>query len=154
KAAVDAAEGVERRLHRCRDRGRIGDVANPAVDLAGTLRHGGRRRLVLVGIAAPDRDVAATQRKRLGNAKPDTAVTAGNHGHAAGEVEQVHGTFPRYDAHQPSADASRPPWTTPPQKSNMGSRPQHPLQALKLSVRATAKKRKRCNSSTARSIST
>jgi hypothetical protein len=93
EAAVDPAEPVERGLHRGFHRSGIGDVANAAIDLAGPGRHGGSRAFVLFRVAAPDRNVAATQRKCLRDTEPDAAIAAGDHGHAAGEVKNVHLRF-------------------------------------------------------------
>jgi hypothetical protein len=63
------------------------------MNLAGAGRHGRGGRLVLLGVAAPDRDIAATGRKCLRDAEPDTAIAAGDDGCAAGEVEDAHARF-------------------------------------------------------------
>ena len=94
KAAVDPAERVERRGHRGLDRGGIADVADAGIDLAGAAGHGRGGVFVLLGVAAPDRDVASGRRQRLRDAKTDAAIAAGDDGHAAGEVEDVHEAFP------------------------------------------------------------
>jgi hypothetical protein len=111
KAAVDPAKGIEHRLHRVLHRAGVGDIADAGHDLAGSLGHGCGGGLVLVRIAAPDRDVAATERKSLRDAKPDTAIAARDDGHAAGEVEHVHGKVSvKYDAHQLGAGSmDKPP---------------------------------------------
>ena len=90
EAAIDPAERLERRGHRRFHRGGIGDVANAGIDLAGAAGHGRGGILVLVGVAAPDRDVASGRGQRLCDAKTDAAIAAGDDGHAAGEVEDVH----------------------------------------------------------------
>src|SRR5882672_5632749 len=110
EAAVDPAEGVERGLHGVLDGGWIGHIADAGIDLARAGRHGRGGAFVFFRIAAPDRDVAATERKCLGDAEAYAAITAGDDGHAAGEVENTHGVFPSgvsfeafpswYDAHQ------------------------------------------------------
>src|SRR5581483_5187783 len=93
KAAVDAAEAVQRRPHGVRYGSRIGDVANAGIHLARSGRHGRGRRLVLLRIAAPDRNVAARGRKRLRNAKAYAAIATGNDGDAAAEIAPVHGAL-------------------------------------------------------------
>ncbi len=93
KAAVDAAERIERRLHRILDGGGIADVADAGVDLAGTGGHGRRSALVFVGVAAPDRDVAAGGVECLRDAESDAAIAAGDDRCAACEVEDAHGCF-------------------------------------------------------------
>ena len=50
--------------------------------------------LVLLGVAAPDRDVAAGRGQRLRDAEADAAIAAGDDGDAAGEVENAHEAFP------------------------------------------------------------
>src|SRR4029079_17906038 len=50
ETAVDAAERVQRCLHRGLDRRGIGDVADLAMHLAGTSRHGCRRAGVLLRV--------------------------------------------------------------------------------------------------------
>jgi hypothetical protein len=94
KAAVDAAERIEGCLHRGLDGSRIGDIADVRIDLAGTGRHGCGRALVLLGVAAPDRNVAALRVQRLRDAKADAAIAAGDDRRAAGEVKDAHGMFP------------------------------------------------------------
>src|SRR6266852_490308 len=87
KTAVDPAEPVERRGHRRFDRGGIADIADPGIDLAGAASHGRGGAFVLVGVAAPDRDVAPGCGECLRDAKTDAAIAPGDDGHAAGEVE-------------------------------------------------------------------
>src|SRR3954452_2308491 len=94
KAAIDAAESIECGLHRIPDGGGICDVADAGIDLAGTGGHGRRGASVLLGVAAPDRDVAAGGVERLRDAKPDAAIAAGDNGDAAGKVEDVHCELP------------------------------------------------------------
>ena len=98
EAAIDAAEPVERGGHRCLDRGRIGNIANAGVNLAAAAGHRRGGVSVLVGIAAPDRNVAPGRRQRLRDAETDSAIAAGDDGHAAGEVEKsckrFHEAFP------------------------------------------------------------
>src|SRR5689334_64555 len=127
--------------------------------LAGTgfhARGGGR---VLLGVAAPDRDVAATRRKCLRHSEPDTAIAAGDDGHAAGKVEDAHAgflwAFPGFhlsgrvlEMHPAQGDVLVQPWTRPPQKSNMGAKP------TARKTRVSQPERKQCSSSTSRSIST
>src|SRR6516164_999954 len=123
KAAVDAAESVEGRLHRLRNGRGIGDVADACIDLAGALCHRRRCGLVLLRITAPDRDVAATRRKGLRHTEPDTAITAGDDRDAARKVEHAHWclplAFPFSMMHQPRAVCLPVPWPTTPQRSNM-----------------------------------
>jgi hypothetical protein len=98
EAAVDAAEPIERGGHRCLDRGGIGDIANASVNLAGAARHGRGGVSVLLGIAAPDRNVAPGRSQRLRDAETDSAIATGDDGDAAGEVENTckrfHEAFP------------------------------------------------------------
>ena len=82
----------QRGCHRRLDRSGIADVANLGSILP-VAPHGCRGGLVLVGVAAPDRDVAALGAQRLRDAEPDTAIAAGDDGDAAGEVENAHGSF-------------------------------------------------------------
>src|ERR1700730_18477791 len=65
EAAIDPAEPLEGSRHRGFNRGGIADVADAAIDHAGTAGHRRRRVLVLLGVAAPDRDVAASCGERL-----------------------------------------------------------------------------------------
>src|SRR5262249_44025136 len=85
KAAVDAAEGMERRLPAVLSGGRGGAVADRGLHLAGAARWGRGRRFVLFGVAAPDRDVAPTARKGLRGPRANSAITAGDDGHTAGK---------------------------------------------------------------------
>src|SRR5437773_2375377 len=128
KAAVDPTERVERRLHRRLDGSRIGDIADLGMHLAGPGRHGCRRTLVLLRVAAPDRDVTTLRVQRLRDAKADTAVAAGDDGGAAGEIKNAHGMFPfalgRDKAcAQWRADVLAQAWTSASGKSNMGRDP-------------------------------
>ncbi len=91
ETAVDPAEGFQRGGHRRLDRIGVTNIADSCVGLALGTRHGRRRGLVLVGVAAPDRDVAAGHGERLRDAEPDTAIAPGNDSDAAGEVEYAHG---------------------------------------------------------------
>jgi len=84
-------KNFQRRLHRGLDGGGIADVADFGIDLAGPLGHARGGACVLVGVAAPDRDVAAGGVERLRDAEADAAIAAGDHGGAAGEVENAHG---------------------------------------------------------------
>src|SRR6185437_6192312 len=90
---------VERRLHGVPDRGGIADVADPGVDLAAGAGHAGRGRVVLVAVAAPDRDAASRSGERLGDAEADAAIATSDDRDAAGQVENTHGDsfggFPR-----------------------------------------------------------
>src|SRR5258707_8630220 len=57
---------------------------------AGAGSHARCRALVLVGVAAPDRNVATLGVQRLRDADADAAVTAGDNSGAASEVEDAH----------------------------------------------------------------
>src|SRR5437764_692040 len=93
EAAVDPAEPLQRSRHRGFDRDGIADVAEAGIDLAGTIGHGRRRVSVLLGVAAPDRDVAAGSGECLLDAETDPAIAAGDDGHPAGQVENAHERF-------------------------------------------------------------
>src|SRR5437762_6382102 len=157
ETAVDAAERIERRLHRGLHGSRVADVANAGIDLAGQGGHGCGRVSVLLGVAAPDRDVAATGRKCLRDAEPDAAIAAGDDGCAAGEVEDAHlgvsiwfGACSKPAVRPMQADVLLQPWTRPSQKSNMGTSFQTRRVTEKARIQLT---RKQCSSSTSRSIS-
>src|SRR5712664_47104 len=131
EAAVDPAESLKRRGHRRFHRGGIGDVADASVGLAGAIGHGRGGVLVLLGIAAPDRDVASGSSQRLRDAKADAAIAAGDDGHAAGQIKDavkcLHWAFPLvWCALFRASDGGQmfllQPWTSPPRKSNMGQR--------------------------------
>ena len=93
ETAIDPAEPVKRGGHYGFHRGGIGDVADAGIDLAAARGHGRRRARVLVGVAAPDRDVAARGGQRLCDAEANAAIATGDNGHAAGEVENTHERF-------------------------------------------------------------
>src|SRR5262249_36642903 len=154
KAAVDPAEAVERGFHRILDRRGIRDVADAGLNLAGAGLHCRGSGRVLLGVAAPDRDAAATRHKCLRDAEPDTAIAAGDDGHAAGEVEDANKRFlwcfhfagRVLDVRGAQGHVLVSPWTSLPQKSNMG---------LDISIRPAVRKmrgselkRKLCSSST------
>src|SRR5438874_654527 len=125
KTAIDPAERVQGGFHRGLDGSGIGDVADPGIDFTGTGRHGCGGTLVLLAIAAPDRDVAALRVQRLRDAKADTAIAAGDDRRAAGEIKNAHGMFPFAVGRDKScaqwrADVLRQAWTSAPGKSNMG----------------------------------
>ncbi len=120
--AVRLGAGVVLVARGAEQRGQARGRDQPA-DLAGSARHRRGRALVFVGVATPDRDVAAGSRQRLRDAKADAAIATGDDGHAAGEVENAHRrSFGRihwvWRAFRPRvrcwADGSRQPWTSPP----------------------------------------
>jgi hypothetical protein len=69
-------------------------IADAGIDLARHGCHRCRGCLVLLRVAAPDRDVASRGRQRLRDAEADAAIAAGDDGSAAAQVEDAHGTFP------------------------------------------------------------
>src|SRR3954454_5898631 len=124
EASVDPAEPLKRRAHRRFDRCGIADVADDAVELAGRAGHAGERIFVLVGVAPPDGHAAAGRGQGLRDAKTDTAVTPGDDGHPAGEIEDTHERFQSGLARVKPCVRWRQmllprPWTSPPRKSNM-----------------------------------
>ncbi len=90
KAAVDPAEPLQRRRHRRFHRGGQADIADASIDLAGRAGHGRGGAFVLLGVAAPDRDIAAGRGQGLRDAEPDAAVAAGDDRDATGEVKYAH----------------------------------------------------------------
>src|SRR6202022_1606127 len=127
KTAVDPAEPLHRGGHRRFDRGGIADVANAGIALAGAAGHGRGGAFVLVGVAAPDRDIAASRGERLRDAETDAAIAAGDDGDAAGEIKNAHERFRLVLARVSRASDGgqmflHQPWTSSPGKSNMASR--------------------------------
>ena len=107
---VDAAELAPDALDHARDRHLVGDVGDDRdrLDAAPGKLGGGRLRFGFV--ASDDGDVRAGFRKTSGDAKPDTAIAAGNDGNLAFEVEQVscHGRWLCQIRIRPTADSAAP----------------------------------------------
>jgi hypothetical protein len=111
EAGVDPAELGDGAGERLLDRLLVGDVAAQRQHaLAMALELLSRRRVLRL-VGAPDAEVGAARRQRLGHAEADAAVAAGDEGDLAAQVEQRRGAQLRNPERGASSSGS---WATGP----------------------------------------